>query len=429
MSYNWQDGEELASDKLNLTGVAYLVDTGAADAYAANPQVEDNTGTNNAFSAYSTGMVFVFKAGNTNTGPSTLNINSIGAVSIVKGLDEPLDAGDIVQDQMVTVIYDGTNFQLIKTAKALQTVFGGDGSDGDLSISSGTTNVDCNGDNIVVLNYESISITGTGKLTFSNPASDGTIVIMKCQRDAVITSSTTPCIDLTGIGAAGGAINGGDGTNAFAILDENDHFGEGGIMNGDSVGGTQVDDQRFYTIDENYLLRGINITPGSGGGGGARDTSSTGGQNPSGGAGAGSLYSAGADGNEGNNGSAPAGNSAGGSGGADETGSGSGSMTAGVGGNGGGALLMQVQGALNFTGEIWAKGQDGEDGAASGTATASGGGGGSAGMVVILYNFLTSAAGTIDTSGGAGGDSSAGGTGGAGGGNAGGIVAKNNFFA
>lgn len=89
--------------------------------------------------------------------------------------------------------------------------FGGDGSDGALSISSGTTTLDLGGAAVVVKNYTSISITGDGKLAFSNPGDNGTIIILKSQGDVVITSSTVPCIDAAGMGAAGGS--GGNNTH------------------------------------------------------------------------------------------------------------------------------------------------------------------------------------------------------------------------
>ncbi len=56
--------------------------------------------------------VFKFKASFTNTGAATLNINSIGAISLVKNGSTVLQQGDITSGQAYHVIYDGTNFQL-----------------------------------------------------------------------------------------------------------------------------------------------------------------------------------------------------------------------------------------------------------------------------------------------------------------------------
>lgn len=83
--------------------------------------------------------------------------------------------------------------------------FGGTGADGALTITSGTTNIDLAGSQIVVKNYTSISITGTGKLTFTNPHANGTVIIFKSQGNVTLTSSATPNIDLRLLGASGGA--------------------------------------------------------------------------------------------------------------------------------------------------------------------------------------------------------------------------------
>lgn len=80
----------------------------ATDAYAgtADPTI----------ASYDTGAAFVFKANHANTGAATLNIDGLGAKSIVKvteaGATEALSSNDIRSGQACLVIYDGTNFQL-----------------------------------------------------------------------------------------------------------------------------------------------------------------------------------------------------------------------------------------------------------------------------------------------------------------------------
>ena len=83
--------------------------------------------------------------------------------------------------------------------------FGGDGSDGAQEISSGVTDIDVGAAQIYILNYTTLSITGTGKLTFSNQHANGTIIIIRVQGDVTLTSSQTAMIGLVGIGATGGA--------------------------------------------------------------------------------------------------------------------------------------------------------------------------------------------------------------------------------
>lgn len=84
----------------------YVVDTGAANAYAIAPSP--------AISAYTTGQIFTFKAVNANTTTSTLNVNGLGTKTIKKnGGADNLIANDIIASQIVMVEYDGTNMQMI----------------------------------------------------------------------------------------------------------------------------------------------------------------------------------------------------------------------------------------------------------------------------------------------------------------------------
>jgi hypothetical protein len=87
----------------------YVADTGAANAYVITPSP--------AITAYTAGQIFSFKAANTNTTTSTLNVNALGAKTINKlNGATALAVGDIVAGQIVTVEYDGTVFQMISPA-------------------------------------------------------------------------------------------------------------------------------------------------------------------------------------------------------------------------------------------------------------------------------------------------------------------------
>lgn len=65
--------------------------------------------------AYTTGMRFTFKASTANTGACSLNVNSLGAKTIKKTYNSDLATGDILANQIVEVVYDGTNFQMVST--------------------------------------------------------------------------------------------------------------------------------------------------------------------------------------------------------------------------------------------------------------------------------------------------------------------------
>ncbi len=98
--------------------------------------------------SYVTGMVIRAKCNTANTGAATINVNSLGAKSIVKGAATALSTGDILAGQIVTLIYDGTNFQIqsrtsnptVVTPTAYAVVCGGTTSAGDLQtvVSVGT---------------------------------------------------------------------------------------------------------------------------------------------------------------------------------------------------------------------------------------------------------------------------------------------------
>lgn len=83
----------------------YAQDTGLTNAYVVDP--------NPAISAYAAGVRAYFKAANTNTGASTINLNSLGAVTIKKSGSQDLQASDIVTGSIYLVMHDGTNFQLL----------------------------------------------------------------------------------------------------------------------------------------------------------------------------------------------------------------------------------------------------------------------------------------------------------------------------
>lgn len=83
------------------------------------------------FAAYSTGQTFRFIAASTNTGSTTLNVNGIGAKSIVLPIGSQLLPATLVSGNVYEVFYDGTNFQLINgqiSIDALKWGFKGDGT-------------------------------------------------------------------------------------------------------------------------------------------------------------------------------------------------------------------------------------------------------------------------------------------------------------
>jgi hypothetical protein len=250
--------------------------------------------------------------------------------------------------------------------------FGGTGVDGSLVITSGTTNIDLAGAKVFAKNYTSISITGTGKLTFTNPHATGTFIFLKSQGDVTLTSSQTPMIDASGLGALGAPIvtgssgSGAQGSNgdslAFVKGPTGGSSGAGGAgAGGAAVAITQVDITKFFDTASYYPFKKYqNCFVGSGGGNSTYFT----------------------DGPE--------------------------SVTTGVGGRGGGSLVIECAGAWNFTtgnGISVAGGIATDANANGGNYCYCGGpGGGGGGYFEAIYNKLTANTGSVNVAGSVGGN-------------------------
>jgi len=116
---------ELATAAETLTGtdnarvppVSSIVSAiqGNAYTYAADAQADDTYKIflTPALTDYVDGDIYQFKANTANTGAATLNIDSLGAISILKRHDQALADNDIEAGAMVALMYDGTNFQMM----------------------------------------------------------------------------------------------------------------------------------------------------------------------------------------------------------------------------------------------------------------------------------------------------------------------------
>jgi len=85
----------------------YAADSGAANAYAITLSGVSTT--------YTAGLRVQFKAANTNSGASTLNVNSQGTKNIY--LNNAAVTANVIQaNSVIDVIYDGTQFQMISNS-------------------------------------------------------------------------------------------------------------------------------------------------------------------------------------------------------------------------------------------------------------------------------------------------------------------------
>jgi len=119
-----QAGDLLAGQLYSCTyygGSFYLESTPTpADVQRSRSQVLSSVGGINtiigaltpALTSYEAGQVFRFKAANASTAAVTLNINGLGAQAVQR-YGVALVGGEIQANDMVEVVYDGTQFQLV----------------------------------------------------------------------------------------------------------------------------------------------------------------------------------------------------------------------------------------------------------------------------------------------------------------------------
>lgn len=119
----------------------YALDAVGTDSYAVTLAP--------APTAYTTGMVVRFKAGTANTGACTLAVNGLTATSIVKDYNTALVTGDILQNQIVEVVYDGTNFQVLSQLSGIVGVALASGTVSDNNAVTTTTGGGTNTDTTV----------------------------------------------------------------------------------------------------------------------------------------------------------------------------------------------------------------------------------------------------------------------------------------
>jgi hypothetical protein len=63
--------------------------------------------------SYTEGMVVNIKITETNTGPVTIRLNDLPFIPLKKDGEKVIDSADLYKGQIITVIFDGVNFQLL----------------------------------------------------------------------------------------------------------------------------------------------------------------------------------------------------------------------------------------------------------------------------------------------------------------------------
>lgn len=89
----------------------FYTDGGTANAYVLSPVSPFKSPVSaTAGEGYFNGMIICFRAGNANTGASTVNVNGAGVKNLLKQDGTALSAGDISSDSDVKFRYNGTSF-------------------------------------------------------------------------------------------------------------------------------------------------------------------------------------------------------------------------------------------------------------------------------------------------------------------------------
>jgi hypothetical protein len=146
------------------TQFTYGVGGGVANAYtiALTPT---SPGANQA---YRTGVCYAFVANLSNTGATTVDVDTRGVKAITKFGTTPLVAGDMVSGQMCVVVYDGTRFQLLNPGFNVGPVNFSPGTDRQfLRTNSTPATVWESGYITPVANYQAFPAAG-GSVTFTH---------------------------------------------------------------------------------------------------------------------------------------------------------------------------------------------------------------------------------------------------------------------
>lgn len=93
------------------SGGQFFTDSGTANAYVLSPVSPFKSPVSSgAGEGYFNGMIISFRAGNANSGASTVNVNGAGVKNLKKADGTDVATGDILTTSDVTFRYDGTNF-------------------------------------------------------------------------------------------------------------------------------------------------------------------------------------------------------------------------------------------------------------------------------------------------------------------------------
>lgn len=128
------------------------VDTGSVNAYVLNFTAN--------FTAYADGIIIYLIPANSNTGPSTINVNGLGIVNIVNPDGSALQTRQIIANQPAQILFKAGSFELITPSVVLNNSFNCTWNGFSVAPSSASVSYRRTG-NITALTFGGVPLTGT----------------------------------------------------------------------------------------------------------------------------------------------------------------------------------------------------------------------------------------------------------------------------
>jgi len=213
------------------------VDSGASNAYVVS--------TSPAPAALAAGLQAQFTTANANTGASTLNFCGFGAKSIVKRGSTALQSGDIPASAMISVQYDGTNWQLLnipslQPVNNLSDLASASTSRSNLGLGTAATQtVGTSAGNVVQLNGFAQLPAVDGSQLLNLPGTSLNVVVLTSSGNWTVPAGVTQAkATLIGGGGGGGARTGSANTGGTTSIGSfSAAGGTGGSGSGAGTGG------------------------------------------------------------------------------------------------------------------------------------------------------------------------------------------------
>ncbi|MGH2375682.1 MAG: hypothetical protein ACRDIC_19705 [bacterium] len=204
----------LAQAQVNVQG--YVVDSsGTANTITISPSP--------AITAYAAGQMWRVKLNTTNTGATTIAVSGLAAKNVLRFNAGALVARDLVQNQIVVLIYDGTQFIIVSQKKTTATKFTASGT--------WTRPEGCVARRVRLVGGgggggASSAASGSGNASVGSGGAGGTYT-----EDFAIASASSETVTIGSKGTAGaapGGNGGAGGQTSFGSITAPGGFGGGG---------------------------------------------------------------------------------------------------------------------------------------------------------------------------------------------------------